>query len=322
MKILSWVSALAISVVLVGTAHGADPYPSRPVKVVVGYSPGGATDLLARIYAQKLGEKLGQPFVVENRPGAGGNLAATAVAQTPGDGYTILMAANYLAINAALNLNRYNFEKDLTPIALIASNPNLLVVPESSPIKSVPDLIAAAKKKDSYLTFGSPGSGGSVHMAGELFKATAGVNLIHVPYKGISAAEVDLMAGRIDLMFGSISTALPQVENKRLRAIAVTGKRRVDALPNIPTLDESGLKGFDVEATFLLVAPGTTPPEIVNRLSAAVEEITKDASVQKSIAALYAYPRYGGSKEAKTYLRSEFNKWQSLVRKTGLKIEN
>ncbi|MET3840345.1 tripartite tricarboxylate transporter substrate binding protein [Bradyrhizobium sp. OAE829] len=322
MKIISWVKALALSVVLAGTAHAAGPYPSRPVLVVVGYSPGGATDSYARVYAQKLGEKLGQPFIVENRPGAGGNIAATAIAQASGDGYTILMAANYLAINAALNLNKYDFEKDLTPIALIASNPNLLVVPESSPIKSVSDLIAAAKQKDSHLTFGSPGTGGSVHMAGELFKATAGVDLTHVPYRGISPAEVDLMAGRIDLMFGNISTALPLVESKRLRAIAVTGKRRVAALPNIPTLDESGLKGFDVEATFLLVAPATTPPEIVTRLSATVEEITKDASVQKFIAALYADPRYGGSDEAKAYLRSEFKKWQSVVQTTGLKVEN
>jgi tripartite-type tricarboxylate transporter receptor subunit TctC len=296
-------------------------YPSKPVKVFVGFAPGGATDQLARLYAKKLGEKFGQPFIVENRPGAGGNTAIHALTQSAPDGYTIAMGANYIAANAALQRNPYNWERDLAPIAMIASTPNILVVPTASKLKSVEDLVREAKKPNSYLTFSSAGMGSSIHLAGELFKTMAGVNMTHVPYKGVSPAEVDLMAGTVDLMFGSISTAAPLVTAKKLRALAVTGSQRIKEFPDLPTIDEAGLKGYSVEAVYLMVAPAKVSPDILNRLSGAIGEINRQPDVTQFIEKLYAKPLTGGPAEARSFLKSEVDKWQGVAKATGLKLD-
>ncbi|MGR4871440.1 tripartite tricarboxylate transporter substrate binding protein [Variovorax sp. LARHSF232] len=317
MTFWKWVGAAALAVATV--ANAADAYPSKPVKLLVGFSPGGATDQLARLYAAKLTQKLGQSFVVENRAGAGGNIAVDAVAKAPADGYILVMAANYIAINSALRRNPYDWKRDLAPVALIASTPNLLVVPVDSKPKSVDDLVKGAKQ--GHLTFGSPGVGSSVHMAGELFKVMAGVNMTHVPYRGVSPAEIDLIGGNLDLMFDSISTAAPLVESGKLRAIAVSGRKRTKSLPSVPTLDEAGLRGFDVEATYMVVAPANTPAEVVNRLSGAIAEITRQPDVQRIVENIYAQPLSGGPQETAAFLRAEEEKWEHVVRVTGVKAE-
>lgn len=317
MKFWKWMGLATLA--CTASAHATDVYPSKPVKLLVGFSPGGATDQLARLYAAKLSQKWGQPFVVENRAGAGGNIAVDVVSKAPADGYTLVMAANYIAINAALKRNPYDWKRSLAPVALIASTPNLVVVPAASKLKSVDDLVKGAKQN--VLTFGSPGVGSSVHMAGELFKVMANVDMTHVPYRGISQAEVDLVGGSLDLMFGSISTAAPLVASGKLRAIAVTGKKRTKSLPNVPTLDEAGLRGFDVEATYMVMAPASTPPAVVSRLSGAMAEITRQPDVQRFIENLYAQPLVGGPQETGAFLRGEEEKWEHVVKATGVKAE-
>jgi tripartite-type tricarboxylate transporter receptor subunit TctC len=298
----------------------AQAYPTKPLKLLVGFAPGGATDQLARLYATKLTEKLGQPVVVENRPGGGGNIAVQQLAQMPADGYTLVMAANYVAVNAAFKRNPYDWEKDLAPISLIASTPNLLVVPASSPVKSLQD-IGELAKKNGRVTYGSPGVGSSVHLAGELYKSLTGVSMTHVPYKGVTPAELDLVAGTIDLMFDSISTAVPLVEGNKLRAIAVTGSQRIKALPNVPTMIELGLKGYDVGATYMMMAPGKTPAPVIQRLVAAIGEISKQPDVQRTVEGLYAIPLTGGPAETRAFLQGEEKKWTEIVQKNGLKID-
>jgi len=316
--------ALVVGLLATGAAapvHAAPDYPSKPVHVYVGFAPGGATDQLARLYAAKLSEKFKQPFVVENKVGAGGNTAIQALTQTEPDGYTIAMGANYVAANAALKRNPYDWERQIAPIALIASTPNVLVVPADSPLSSVPDLIASAKQPGSHLTFGSAGVGSSIHLAGELFKVRAGVPLNHVPYKGVTPAEIDLVAGRVDLMFGSISSAIPLVKGGKLKLLAVTGLSRIPDYPDVPTIDESGLKGFDVSAVYMLMGPAGIARGRLLQLADAVAEINRDPAVEAQIARLYATALDGGPEQARAFLQAEVAKWEDVVRKTGLKLE-
>ncbi|WP_454753892.1 tripartite tricarboxylate transporter substrate binding protein [Cupriavidus necator] len=301
-------------------AHAAEAYPTHPVRLLVGFSPGGLTDQLARLYGQKLGEALGKPFVVDNRPGAGGNIAVQMTSQASADGYTLVMAANYVAINAALNRNTYDWEKDLKPIALIASTPNIVVVPVTSRLNSVQDLIAAGKTPGK-LTYGTAGVGSTTHMAAELFNAMSGTAMTHVPYKGVSPAELDLMAGTVSLMFDSITTAAPLVNSGKLKAVAVTGKQRSPSFPQLPTVHEAGLKGFDVEATYMILAPAKTPQAVVDKLAGAVAAISRDPATRKAIEGMYATALSGGPAETRAYLRSEVAKWQDVVKKTGVKAD-
>jgi len=312
---------LVLGLAAAGVAWGNDVYPTKAVKILVGFAPGGATDLLARIYATKLSAKFDKSFIVENRPGAGGNTAIQALTQSAPDGYTIAMGANYIAANAAFNRNAYDWDRELAPIALIAYTPNVLVVPANSKFQNVNDIIQQAKKPNSHLTFASAGMGSSIHLAGELFKMMAGVNMVHVPYKGVSPAEVDLMAGTVDMMFGSISTAIPLINAKKLKILAITGKERIKEYPDVPTLDESGLRGYDVGATFLMVAPAKVPAEILNKLADAVAEISRHPDVVSQVERIYAKPLTGGPAATKTFLKGEFDKWQGLVKATGLKFE-
>ncbi len=300
-----------------------DPYPVRPVKLFVGFVPGGATDQLARMYASKLTERLGQPVIVENRPGGGGNIAVQQLTQAAPDGYTLAMAANYVAINAALKRNPYDWERDLAPVALVAGTPNLLVVPANSRFRSPADIAEAARKPNANLTFGSPGVGSSMHMSGELFRQAANApNVTHVAYKGVTQAEVDLVAGTIDFMFGNIATAVPLVESGRLRALAVMGAQRAKALPNVPTMGELGMTTFDLEVTkFMVVAPAKTPPQIVQRLNAAINEITRLPDVQRGIEGLYGFPLGGSASDATAFLKAEERKWAEIIRVNGIKLE-
>jgi tripartite-type tricarboxylate transporter receptor subunit TctC len=321
MTTLKGLLAAVLSLAVIGTASGADAYPEKPVRLYVGFAPGGATDLLARLYARKLGERFNQTFIVENRPGAGGNIAIQALAQAPADGYTIAMAANYVAANAAMKRNPYDWERDLMPIGMVASTPNILVVPPGSSLNSVDDLIRQAKGSGNKLTFGSAGMGSSIHLAGELFKVMAGVDMTHVPYKGVSPAEVDLMAGTVDMMFGSVSTAIPLVQSKKLKALAVTGRERMKAMPDLPTIEEAGLKGYDVEAVYFMAAPAKIPAPVLERLADAVADINKQPDVQEFMDRIYARPLSGGPDEAKAFLKAEVRKWQGVVDATGMKVD-
>ncbi|MFD4836973.1 tripartite tricarboxylate transporter substrate binding protein [Achromobacter sp. NPDC058515] len=321
MSVVRLLSAAALGLATAGALPAHAEYPDKPVKMYVGFAPGGATDLLARFYAEQLSSKLGQPFIVENRPGAGGNVAIQSLAQTKPDGYTIAMGANYIASNAALKRNAYDWDKDLTPIALIASTPNILVVPPNSPFKSVGDIIQAATRPNAFLTFGSAGVGSSIHLSGELFKAMTGAKLTHVPYKGVSPAEVALMGGDIDMMFGSVSTEVPLVQAGKLKVLAITGLERMKVFPDVPTLDEAGLKGFNVGASYVLVAPARVPDAVVQRLSQAVAEINAGAEAPAYTERLYASPMKGGPAEAKAFLQSEYEKWNKLVADNALKLD-
>lgn len=321
MNMLQRLFIVLLSLSMTGLAHAEPSYPNKPVKLLVGFAPGGATDLLARFYAKKLSEQFGQTFIVENRPGGGGNTAIKALTQSAPDGYTLAMGANYIASNAALNRNPYDWDKELTPLVMVAGTPNLLVVPASSKINSVNDLIAAAKQPGAQLTFGSAGMGTSIHLAGELFQNMANVKMTHVPYKGVSPAEIDLVSGLVDMMFGSISTALPLVESKKLKAIAITGPMRLKKYPDIPTISESGLNGFDVQAIYFMVAPAKTPVNIQQIIADTVDKISKQSETIAFLEGLYANPMYGGPTVTKAFLQSEFIKWQKLVNATGLKVD-
>lgn len=321
MSVAKWLSAAALSLAA-GILPAQAAYPDKPIKVYVGFAPGGATDLLARFYAEQLSRKLGQPVIVENKPGAGGNVAIQALTQVPPDGYTIAMGANYIASNAALKRNTYDWDKDLSPIALIASTPNILVVPANSPFKSVGDVIKTATTSDKFLTFGSAGVGSSIHLSGELFKAMTGAKMTHVPYKGVSPAEVALVSGDISMMFGSTSTAVPLIQAGKLKALAVTGLERMKIFPDLPTLDETpGLKGFNVGASYVMVAPANLPADVAKRLSQAVTDINADPETLAYTERLHASPMRGGPQEAKAFLRSEYEKWNKLVNDIGLKLE-
>lgn len=321
MAMLKGLLAAVLSLAAVGAASGADAYPDKPVRVYVGFAPGGATDLLARLYAKKLGERFKQAFIVENRPGAGGNIAIQALTQAPADGYTIAMAANYVAANAAMKRNPYDWERDLMPIGMVASTPNILVVPPGSSIQGVDDLIRRAKAGGNKLTFASAGMGSSIHLAGELFKVMAGVDMTHVPYKGVSPAEVDLMSGTVDMMFGSVSTAIPLVQSKKLKALAVTGRERMKAMPELPTLEEAGLKGYEVEAVYFMAAPAKVPAPVLKTLADAVADINRQPDVQEFMDRIYARPLTGGPDEARAFLKSEVRKWQGVVDATGMKVD-
>ncbi|AUA56556.1 Argininosuccinate lyase [Achromobacter spanius] len=321
MTMLKGLLAAVLSLAAVGAASGSDAYPNKPVRVYVGFAPGGATDLLARLYAKKLGERFNQTFIVENRPGAGGNIAIQALTQAPADGYTIAMAANYVAANAAMKRNPYDWERDLMPIGMVASTPNILVVPPGSSIQSVDDLIRKARAPGNKLTFASAGMGSSIHLAGELFKVMAEVDMTHVPYKGVSPAEVDLMSGLVDMMFGSVSTAIPLVQAKKLKALAVTGRDRMKAMPDLPTIEEAGLKGYDVEAVYFMAAPAKVPAPVLKTLADAVADINKQPDVQEFMDRIYARPLTGSPEEARAFLKTEVKKWQGVVDATGMKVD-
>jgi tripartite-type tricarboxylate transporter receptor subunit TctC len=300
------------------TAHAA--YPEKPVRILVGFAAGGTTDVVARLLSKELTEALGQPFVVENKPGAGSNLATAEVARAAPDGYTLLMMAVTSTINETLysNLN-YNLLKDFTGIALAAKVPNLLVVTPSLPVKSVQELVAYAKANPGKLAFASSGSGTSIHMAGELFKLKAGVDMMHVPYKGSAPAITDLIGGQVQLMFDNMPSAWPHAQSGKLRALAVTTTQRSASAPAVPTLAESGFPGFDVSSWFGLVAPAGTPPEIINKLNAVVQKAIQNPDMLKRYADLGAQAQATTPQQFTDFIKLEVETWRPVVKASGAK---
>jgi tripartite-type tricarboxylate transporter receptor subunit TctC len=301
----------------------AADYPERPVTLVVGFPPGGASDILARIITDKLGSQLGQPFIVDNRPGAGGNVAGEVVAHAAPDGYTLLLGNNaILATNVTLygNLN-FDPQKDFAPITLIGTQANVLVVNPDVPAHSLAELVALAKANPGKLNFASSGYGLAAHLAGELFKAQAHIDIVHVPYKGSAPALEDVIAGQDQMMFATTSGVMGFLKNGQVRPLAVTTLKRTAALPDIPTMDEAGLPGFEATTWHGLVAPAGTSPDIIGTLHRAVVETLKDAGVQQKLAALGVDIAPDSPDEFAAYINAEIPKWAAVIKASGAKVE-
>ena len=300
----------------------AQDYPRKPIRMIIPYPPGGPTDILGRIVAQNLTEKLGQQVVVENKPGASGMIGADLVAKAPPDGYTLLANASIHVINPSLYKNpTYDAIKDFTPVSLIADVPLVLVVAPGVPVKSVKDLIALGKSSSGKLNFASSGNAAAPHLAGEAFKIATGVDMQHVPYKGSGPALTDLMGGQVQLMFDSLPSSISHVKSGKLRAIAVTTAKRASALPNVPTIAESGVPGFDISTWYGIWAPAGTPKEIVNRLSGEIAKIVKIPDVRERLAGLGAEPVGNSPDEFAAYCRSELAKWAKIVKASGATVD-
>ena len=298
------------------------PFPNRPLRFIVGFAAGGSTDIIARVVAQKLTEALQQSVVVDNRAGANGNIAAEATAKALGDGYTMLMAANGLTINASLYKNLpYNPLTDFAPITQVAVIPNVLVVHPSLPVNSVRELVALARARPGQLTHGSSGTGSPGHMAGELFKMMTGVKFVHVPYKSSAQALIDVLAGNIQIAFPTSFVAMPQIKTGKLRALGVTGIKRSPSLPELRTLDEAGVRGYEVVGFYGIVAPAGTPPEIVARLNREITKILRMPDVEARLLRDGAEPVASTAAEFRTYIEADVRKWAKVIAAAGLRFE-
>ena len=304
-----------------GSPAAAQEFPSKPIKLVVPFAPGGSTDILGRMVAQKLHDALGQPVVVENKPGAAGNLGTDIVAKSAPDGYTISLGGGSNAVNANLVKNPpFDFVRDLTGLAMIGVSPNLMVVPMSLPVKTAPEFVAFAKKNAGQVNYASSGNGATTHLAAELFKSVTGVQMTHVPYSGSSPALTALMGNQVHVMFDSIITAAPLVKGGKLRALAVTGATRNPALPDVPTLKETGI---NVEAIsyFGLYAPAATPAPILARYNAELRKIMKLPEVQAKLAEYGVQPMDLSGPEFNAFTRAQVEAWALPVKLSGARIE-
>jgi tripartite-type tricarboxylate transporter receptor subunit TctC len=312
-----FVAAMALGLAADGAQ--AQTYPSKPIRMVVPFTPGGTTDILARTVGQKMGEAWGQPVVVDNRPGAGGNIGSELVAKSAPDGYTLLMGTiSTHAINASL-YKRLPFDptRDFAPVSRVGTLPNILIVHPSVPVKSVKELIELAKSKPGDLNFASSGVGTSLHLSGELFNSMAGVKLVHVPYKGSSPALADLLGGQVKIMFDNLPTALPHVKAGKLRPLAVTGTKRAAVLPEVPTVIESGLPGFEVTSWFAVFAPAKTPKDIVTKLNGEIVKILNSADVKEKLTQLGVDAAPTTPEELAAFAKAETEKWGKVVKATG-----
>jgi tripartite-type tricarboxylate transporter receptor subunit TctC len=309
-----------LSLMAVAPAAAQDVYPSRPVRVIVGLAAGSSTDVTARIIAQKMGAALGQSFIVENRPGAGGNLATGYVAHNPPDGYTLLFGSASVTVNATLMPNAgFDLVKDLTPIVLLAGVPNILVVHPSLGVKTVDELIAKAKSKPGEIAYASSGIGTSPHLSAELFSMMAGVKLVHVPYKGSPQAMTDLMAGQTSMMFVPAPTAVSQLKSGNLIALASTQLKRTSTAPDLPTMDEVGLKGFDTGVWFGLFAPAGTPKDVIDKISKAANAAIAADDVRAAFAPQGIDTIGGTPEQFSVYVKSEIAKWAKVIETAGVK---
>jgi tripartite-type tricarboxylate transporter receptor subunit TctC len=315
-RLITLIAALGFS------ASASAAYPDRPIRIIDGFPPGGATDVVARILAKEIGEALGQSVVVENRPGAGSNIATQHVASSKPDGYTLYMMAVTSAINQTLYKNiKFNIVEDFQPVAQAVKLPNLLVVNPGLPVASVQELVDYAKANPGKLNFASAGSGTSTHMSGEMFKLLAKIDVMHVPYKGSAPASQDLIGGQVDFMFDNMPSAWPNVESGRLRALAVTTAERSETAPNIPTVKEAGYPTFDVASWWGLVAPKGTPPEIVNKLNEVVQVALAKEDVIERLKGLGATPVQSTPQQFGALIKSEVESWAKVVKASGASVD-
>lgn len=305
------------------SAAGAQTYPSRAIHFVSAFAPGGTTDILARVLAEKLREQVGQPVIVENRPGAGGNIGSNYVAKAAPDGYTLLMGASGpLAVNVSLFASMpFDPRRDFIPIVQITGAPLVLVVPADSPIKSVADLLAQARKPDGRVNYGSAGPGSPQHITAELLKYMAKVDMTHVPYKSAGQSINDLLGGQLTANFEAMIPAMPHIEAGKLRALAVTGAARSPLLPNVPTVAEAGVPGFESTGWYGVVAPAGTPADIVTRLNAEFTKILTQPDVQQRITALGGLQVPLDAESFAKLIRAEIDKWAAVVKAANIKVE-
>jgi tripartite-type tricarboxylate transporter receptor subunit TctC len=302
-------------------AQPAD-WPARPIRFILPFPPGGGTDILGRLIAERLTAGLGQPVVTENRGGAGGNLGAEAAAKSPPDGYTIVLVAPSLAISPSL-YSKLNYDpvKDFAPVSLVATVPNVMITNPSVPAATLREFIALAKSKPGEMNFGSGGSGTSNHLAGELFNIVAGVKLVHVPYKGVNLAMNDVLSGRVQLVFIGIPAAAPHIKAGKLRALALAAPQRSAVLPDVPTADEAGLPKFEVTTWYGILAPAGTPRPVVARLNGELGRIMHSSEMKERLDALATDPVTGTPEEFAELIRREIAKWGEVVREAGLKAD-
>ncbi len=315
--LMSVAAAAAMPAIAIGAK--ADVYPSRPIRLIIGYAPGGSADITARLAAQWLQEKLGQPVVVESRPGAATNLATEAVVNAAPDGYTLLLVAPANAINTTLfaKLN-FDFLRDIAPVAGIIRFPNVVVVNKELPIKTIPDLIAYAKANPGKLNMASSGNGSTIHMSGELFKMLTGIDMVHVPYRGAAPAITDMIAGHVHVMFDNIPTAAEQVRGGQLRGLAVTSEQPSEVLPDLPTV-ASTLPGYEASAWYGIGAPKATPRDVIAKLNQSINEFLADGAAQKRLKDLGATTIAGSPEDFGKLLANETEKWGKVVKFAGAK---
>ena len=298
-------------------------YPNKPIKFIVGFAPGGATDLIGRLMAKKMGDALGQPIIIENKGGASSNIGADAVAKSAPDGYTFYVNAITNAINASLFAKLpFDFEKDFEPVALFALVPNILVVHPSVKANNLKEFIELARANPGKLAYASSGNGTSIHLSAELFKIMAKVDLLHVPYKGSAPAVTDLLGGQVQCMFDNMPSSLPHVKSGKLRALAVTTRERSPSAPEVPTVEEAGLPGFDVSSWFGLMAPKGTPKEIVARMNVEANKALASAEIKKGFLDLGAVPAPLTPEAYADFIRVEIKKWAEVVKVSGAKADS
>ena len=311
---------LFFGLALINLISNAENYPSKPVKIIVGFPPGSGADVIARVVANKLSESLNQQFIVDNRPGAGTNIGTNYVAKSPADGYTILLMTVANAINPALSSNLpFDIEKDFSPITLAGFASNVLVINPNLGVKNIQEYVALAKSKPGKLTYGSSGSGTSPHLAGELFNSKLGVDIVHVPYKGGPQALTDLLGGQIDSLFVITSTVMPHISSGKLKAIAVAGPKRTSLLPDLPTIDETLIPNFDVNTWFGFAAPAGTPNEIIVKLNSEINKALDSVDTQKKLLPLGIDTAGGTPNQLKNFLKEDIKKWSGITKIANIK---
>ena len=300
----------------------AQQYPTRPVRVLVASSAGSAADIVSRIVTQRLPEVLGQQVVIDNRAGAGGNLGAEIAAHAAPDGYTLFMASPAHVINASLQAKpTYDLVRDFAPVSLLTTGAYVVVVNPRVPVKSVKELIAYAKAQPGKLNYASAGVGNATHLAGELFRILTGVNIVHVPYKGSGPAITELLGGQVDLMFGNLTAVLPDVQSGKLRALAVTGPKRSAAVPQLPTVAEAGVPGYEVTSWFGVLVPARTNGEIVKKLNGDFVRVVRTNEVKERLATQGAEPVGSTPEQFATHIRAELGRWSKVINAAGIKPE-
>ena len=319
---MSKAAVVAVAMLVAGAAGAQQQYPAKTVRMLVGYAPGGGTDIMARVVAQKLSEGLNQQFVVENRPGANANLAAELAAKAPADGYTLLMISVSHAISKPMYRKLgYDIERDFTPVIEVSSVPQLVVTTMSLPVKSVKELIALAKSRPGQVTFASSGDGSPEHIAAEMFKSMAGIDMTHVPYKGGGPSAVAIIGGETVVGFNTAPVAIPHVKNNRLKVLAVTEAKRTPTLPDVPTVAEAGLPGYAMSTWYGLVAPTGVPREAIARLNTDINRILRLPDVRDRFATLGAEPRGGTAEQFGAYIKSEVANFPKLAKERVLALE-
>jgi tripartite-type tricarboxylate transporter receptor subunit TctC len=313
-------SALALFAVMLSLSVHGQAYPAKPVRLVVPFVPGGPTDIQGRMLGEKLGQRLGQQVIIDNRGGAGGNIGMELTAKSPPDGYTIVIATvGTWAVNPYLYQLPFDVIKDFAPVTQVSTSPGALIVHPSMPVKNVKELIALAKKRPGELNYGSSGVGGFGHICGELFGLMTGTKMTHIPYKSSAPSLTDLIAGNIQVLFNNLISTTPFVKTGRVRALATTGAKRSPALPDLPTLDEAGLKGYENSSWSAVAAPAGTPPAIISRLHKEFVEILKMPDIQKRHAEVGAEIIASTPEQFHAYLKSELAKFSKLVKAAGIK---